>query len=231
MRIILGILIGLVLAAAIAAGAAYYAFGPLLDVSERDRSEDITEQFEVADFDGVEIGGIFDFEITTGGDFAVTISGPENAFRELEVGVEGGTLSVDQSSIEINGKRRWRDAGMTVEVTLPELRRLDVSGVADGRVTGIDSDYFLVDASGISDITLSGRCRKLEAQLSGLGDLDAQGLRCENADVAVSGLGEAKIFASESADAAVYGLGSVEIYGDPKRVEKQTSFLSDISIQ
>ena len=64
-----------------------------------------------------------------------------------------------------------------------------------------------------------------------MGDLDAEELRCADVEVRVSGIGEARVYASESVDASVSGIGSISIYGSPSDVTKDKSVFADISVK
>ncbi len=122
--------------------------------------------------------------------------------------------------------------GLTAEITMPALRSIDLAGVADGDVRGVDSESFDVDLSGVGDLNISGSCGRLNADVSGVGDLNARELECRVVDVDVSGVGEASVYASEEVDASVNGIGSITIYGSPSNVDKSTStFLSSISVK
>lgn len=229
MRLFFGVLIGLFLAVLIAGVAAHHVFGGFKDVGERDKSKDITQTFEVADFDRIDVGGVFELKVKVGGDYAVTISGAPDEMARLQVNVANGVLELDQKG-DRNVKRHWRNAGLTATISLPALNGVEVAGVADGEFSGIDAESFRADLSGVGEINLSGTCGHLDANMSGVGDLDAKDLECKDVDVDVSGVGEAVVYASESVDASVNGIGSIEVYGSPANVEKQSSFISSITV-
>ena len=232
MKFILGLLVGLILAVGIAAAGAYFAFGDLRDIDfgDRDRSEDVTETLDLAGFNAIEVGGVFELEVTVGGDFSVVLTGDADEMERVEAKVENGELVLDQRRPD-RGKRRWRNQGVTATISLPSLTDIDVSGVVDGEVTGVDAESFSADFSGVGDLDLEGTCGTLKARLSGIGDLDARDLQCAIADVDVSGIGEASVYASEEVDASVSGIGSISIYGSPAKVDKDSSFLADISVK
>ena len=86
MRIFFGVIIGLILSIGIAATAAYYAFGSLKDVGGRDKSEDIAETLDVTGFDEIQVAGVFEVDVSVGGDFSVTVSGPPSEMERLATG-------------------------------------------------------------------------------------------------------------------------------------------------
>ena len=184
----------------------------------------------VAGFDEIDVGGVFEIDVAVGGDFSVVVSGAPSEMERLDARVENGVLKLDRKEGE-RGKHRWRDFGLTANITLPALKGVDIAGVADVRVSGVDADEFDIDLAGVGDLTISGTCGRLEADVSGVGDLNAKGLECSDVDVDVSGVGSASVYASESADASVSGIGSVDIYGSPSRVEKSSSFIASISVK
>lgn len=230
MKFFFGLIIGLVLAVGIAAGGAYMAFGDLSDVGERDKSKDITQTYDFTDFDKVEIGGVYEFDVTVGGDYSITISGAPEEMDKIDVSVVDGELILDQDRRE-KVRRKWRDQGMEATITLPALNAIDVSGIVDGNITGIDAEEFDADFSGVGAVNISGTCGHLDADISGIGDFDASELRCQTADVDVSGIGDVDVYAGDEIDISVSGIGDVDIHGSPSRVEKNGSLFSDISVK
>jgi len=229
MKFFFGLIIGLFLAVGIAAAAAYMAFGEIGDFGERDRSKDITQQYDFVDFDRIDIGGVYEIDVAVGGDFSVEISGSPEAMARVEAAVENGELVLGEE--KRTGKRHWRNHGLTAVISMPALTAIDVAGVVDGDVTGISADQFDADLSGVGDLDLEGSCGSLNVHVSGVGDLDAKGLECENVEVSVSGVGDASVYASQSVDASVSGIGSISIYGSPANVEKSGGFLSSIDVK
>jgi len=231
MKFFFGLLIGLLAAVGIAAAAAYYAFGDLKNISfdkDRDRSKDISRTYELAGFDRIDLGGVFELDVTVGGDFSVEVSGAPDDMERVEARVADGELVLD---LRDEKRHRWgKDQSITARVTMPALAGIDVSGVVDGEVRGVDSETFDVSISGVGDMDLSGAGGALTADLSGVGDLDAKDLKCKTADITVSGVGDADVYASESAKATISGIGDIDIYGSPATVEKNAGMFSDISV-
>lgn len=230
MKFFFGLLIGLFLAIGIAAAAAYMAFGELSDFGERDRSKDITQQYDFVDFDKIDIGGVYEIDVAVGGDFSVEISGSPEEMARVEASVENGELVLGEER-QVRVKRGWRNHGLTAVISMPSLTAIDVAGVVDGDVTGISADQFDAGLSGVGDLDLEGSCVSLNVHVSGVGELNAKGLECENVEVSVSGVGDASVYASQSVDASVSGIGSISIYGSPSDVEKDGGFLSSIDVK
>jgi hypothetical protein len=232
MKIFLGIIIGFLLAAAIAATAFKAAWGDLADIGARERGEDATRTVEAADFDAIEAAGVFELEISVGGDYAVALAGREEDLARTTAVVENGVLVLDTAERDGEGKRRFVKHGVTATISLPALKSIDAAGVVDGEVKGVDSETFSADISGVGELDLAGVCGTLTADVSGVGELDAEDLECRIVDVEVSGVGAAKVFASQSVDAELAGIGKIEISGSPAEVSKtKTSPLGRISVK
>jgi hypothetical protein len=232
MKFFFGLIVGVIVACIIGAAAVAVAFGNLgdLGVGDRDKSKDISQTFDLRDFDRIDIAGVYELEVTVGGDFSVEVSGPEDEMERVEASVEGGELVLDQRERR-RGEKRWRDhEGLTARISLPALSAIEASGVVDGDVTGVAAETFKVDISGVGDMDLAGECGDLDAQVSGVGDLNAEDLKCKNVVVDVSGVGSASVFASESVEATVSGMGDINVSGSPKSVEKNGGMFSSISV-
>lgn len=223
MRIFFGVLIGLVIAAAIAATAMKVAWGDMTDLSERDHSADVSQTIDAADFDKIEIAGVFNVDVKVGGDYSVTLSGRPEDLAAATARVESGVLILDTESTRINGKRKLRNHGISAVIAMPALSGFSASGVVDGEIAGVAADLFETDLSGVGDIEISGECKTLDADVSGVGELDAENFRCETVTIDVSGVGGASVFASKSVVADISGVGKVEVYGSPANVETSKS--------
>ena len=232
MRIFLGFLIGLVLAGAIAATAFKVAWGDIGEIGDRERGDDKTTSVAVADFDRINIAGVFELDVGVGGDYALTLSGAEEDLARTTAVVEDGVLVLDTGEQRREGKKRFIKHSVTAKISMPALNGIEIAGVVDGDIRGVNAENFRADLSGVGDLDLSGNCGAFEADVSGVGDLDAEELKCRSVNVDVSGVGSASVYASESVDAEIAGLGSIEISGSPPQVTKsQSSPLGRISVK
>ncbi|MBT8472715.1 MAG: DUF2807 domain-containing protein [Marinicaulis sp.] len=229
MKLFLGILLGFLLTVGIAAGAAYMAFGDIGDLGERDRSQDVTRNYDFDGFREIDISGVYEVKIEVGSAASINLSGAPEEMDRVEIAVTDGVLKLGSGN-HGRTKKKLRNHGITAIITMPELEALDVSGVADVEADNIAASDFDVRLSGVGEIDLSGTCDTLSARVSGVGELDARDLECSTADVRVSGIGEATVYASDAVNAGVSGIGSISVYGTPDDVKKDKGLLSNISI-
>lgn len=237
MRFFLGLIIGTLLAIAIAAGAAHFAFGDIRNVNfssskERDTTKDVAKTYDLTGFDAVRVAGVFEVDVAVGADaFGVSLSGPAAELERADIRVEGTRLILDMK----DGAKRdggWRNRhSLTAKISMPALSEFDAAGVVDASVSGVNAQKMMIQLSGVGDIDVKGACETLEANVSGVGDLDAENLECKAVTVSVSGVGDASVYASETATASVGGIGSITVYGAPKSVTKSNSLFSSITVK
>ena len=193
----------------------------------------ITRTLDLSGFDRIDIAGVYDLEVQVGSDYVIELRGRERDLDRVEASVRNGELRLGKKERE-RGERRWnfnnQEKGVDARITLPALNGLDVSGVVDGEIRGVDAETFDIDLSGVGDVELEGECGALDANVSGVGDLDAKDLECRSVKINVSGVGGAKVYASEEAEAGVSGMGSIDIYGAPETVVKDGGMFSDITV-
>lgn len=232
MRIFFGFLIGLAIAGAIAATAFKVAWGDIADIGDRDRGDDKTETVAAADFDRISIAGVFELDVAVGGDYSVTLSGKEEDLARTTAEVQNGVLVLDTGERDHEGKRRFVKHGISAKIAMPALNGVDVAGVVDGDIRGVNAESFSADVSGVGDLNISGTCGSFDADVSGVGDLDAESLECRSVKIDVSGVGEASVYASESVDAQIAGIGKINVSGSPAQVSKsQSSPFGRISVK
>lgn len=194
-------------------------------------ASDAEKSLAVAGFDKIAVDGVYDLTISVGGPYSVRLTGPQADLDRVVAEIRDGALVLDlkgRNGSWFGGRGR---RSINAYVTTPVLVGLDLSGVASGEASGISADNFKVAISGVGDLKLSGACRRLVADVSGVGDLDAKHLQCAEVAVTVSGVGDASVFASEAVDVAASGVGDIHVTGSPKKVRRSGSLFADISVK
>ena len=195
----------------------------------------VTEERRVSGFDQVDFSGMGELTITQGDRESLTIEAESNVIRRITTEMRRGTLHIGMRS-GLFGSNVVPTKPIRYTLTMREITALDLSGLGsvyageiaadrlDLRLSGagktvirsLNADVLVVEHSGVGGGELSGQVRSQEIRLSGAGDYDAADLQSETAEVVLSGIGRATVWASESLDAVLSGAGSVRYYGDPK---------------
>lgn len=210
----------------ITCGAAAAALS--IGVAVASDKDDVSKNFDLDNFESIEISGVYDLEVNVGSDFSIEISGPRDEVDRVQASVSNGVLELDQK--ERRGGWGRKRHGVDATITLPMLKGVSVSGVVDGDIRNVDAETFKMNISGVGDVTITGKCGTFDANVSGVGDLDAKAMECSIVDVNVSGVGDASVFATDEVDARVSGMGDIDVYGSPKKVSKSDSMFAEVTI-
>ncbi len=197
----------------------------------------VTENVKVSNFDQVNFSAIGELTITQGNRESLTIEAESNVMSQIKTSVSGGTLYIEMKT----GGFPWIGSVVPTkpvryDLMLKELNSLDLSGLGSVYAGAIDTDRLNLDLSGAGKIVirsltadilkvdhtglgqfeLSGQVRRQEVILTGAGDYDAADLESEKAEVTLTGLGKATVWATETLDIELSGAGKVSYYGDPR---------------
>lgn len=191
-----------------------------------------TEERRLSGFRSIEMSGAGELRVKRGAAFRVAVTMDEELLSAYESTVSGGVLRLGfRRGVAVTGLSR-----LEVEVTLPELEGLSLSGAAEARLLDAFSGRaFSFEASGSSalsgrieygrvELELSGGCRlrlegradSLELGLSGASVVDAAGLAAKTARVESSGASRIELRVQERLDVQTSGASSIRYYGDPK---------------
>jgi hypothetical protein len=182
-----------------------------------------TESRAVGSFSKIDLAGSPDVDVTVGPAASVSVTTDDNLLPLIETTVNGDTLS-------IGSKDSYNTSiGVKVNITVPMLDDVSVSGSGDIHVTGLTAGDFESRVTGSGDVTASGVVDRLSARITGSGDLRAGDLTAKHVHVNVTGSGDATIHATEELDATVTGSGDVHYSGNPTQVRKSITGSGDIS--
>ena len=198
-----------------------------------------TEKRNTGNFKSVKTSGSIDVEINSGDTYAVSAEDDDNLLPYMVTEVNDGTLDIHyRNNTSINNDHA------KVYVTAPSLDRVIVSGSADvnirdvlknsqniemsisgsGNIKGaLDAPAVSVDINGSGDVTLKGRTKDFDGNISGSGDINCGALQSENATVKVSGSGNVHVFASVHLKASTFGSGDIYYGGNPQNPEIHTA--------
>jgi hypothetical protein len=110
-----------------------------------------TGEFDMKDFNKVDVGGYCKLDVSQSDSYSVTITANQNLFDYLTVINDNGTLKINLKPFHT-----FNFVKMDVRITMPALNGLQLSGASRGEVTGFVSTNDLnVDISGASKMNLN----------------------------------------------------------------------------
>ena len=183
----------------------------------------ITEKRELSGFKGVDVGGIFQVEVTAQKDFAVEISADDNIVPIVKTYVSNGVLKIESDGHFSNSNP------IKVRISAPDIESVEASGASRVAVTNLKNSSLDVNTSGASRVSIAGETSNLKIDVSGASSVDAEALRAGNAEVDASGASSASVFALDHITADASGASKIFYSGTATSVEKKTSGASRIA--
>lgn len=129
-------------------------------------------------------------EVTQGDETSVELEADENLLPEIETIVRGEQLTVQFRS-RITFMPQFRSGRITIYVTMPEVRALELSGGSNGTIEALQTDDLRLDLSGGSRLSIDTlTAEQLTAELSGGAEIRVGDGTVTEQTVNVSGGGE-----------------------------------------
>jgi len=147
-----------------------------------------------------------------GGSQSVVVHADSNLLGLVTTRVVGGTLLVGTT-----GSFTTRTP-MSVDITVPALAVVTLSGSGQLSVTGISTPVLTVSLPGSGALDASGTATRLDVNLDGSGQAQLDQLTARDVHAVISGSGLIRVTATASLDASVRGQGAIVYSGNPPRV-------------
>ena len=177
-----------------------------------------TQSRTVPAFGSVELAGSNDVTISVGDKQSVQVYADDNLIDRVTTAVNGATLVIGDKPGSYT-----TDSPMRVEVSVPSLSELTLSGSGTITVSGVEGKRFTVTIPGSGVVRASGTTERLDAAISGSGQAELGGLEASAVRAVVSGSGQIIVTATKSLDASVPGSGSIVYGGNPSDVHKSVT--------
>jgi hypothetical protein len=129
------------------------------------------ETRNLSGFEGVRAEGRFDVSVTVGGQYSVTITGPDA--DRLRTEIDDGELMVETRNRPWFGDEPRVNAD--VVITTPRLNSLVSARGADLEATNVSADSFSMVAAMGGEVRAAGTCQNLDASASMGGSVRVDG--------------------------------------------------------
>ena len=182
-----------------------------------------TEQRQTPVFDSLEVKCHGTIQVRAQGQAGLEISGDDNIVPLITAEVRGGTLYI-QASKEYDAR-----SGLRIAVSTSDLKRFVFAGAGEASLTDVKNDRLEIVMSGAGSLTASGETQAAEISLTGVGSMDAKGLRAVDARVSSTGAGSVDVYATGQLEARATGVGEINYYGNPKIVKRQATGIGSIN--
>jgi len=197
----------------------------------------VSRNYQVGNFQEIEIAGPYDVEVRTGGNPSVSARGSEKLLDRTTVEVKGDKLVIHPENGHSWFNFGWSTHGKAnFTVTVPQLSGATIAGSGDIHVDKIQGDSFEGTVAGSGGINVgnmdvqnlklaiagsggvkgAGKAKSAQYEIAGSGGIDGAGIVSEQAKVSIAGSGDVKAHATGTADVSIMGSGDVEISGGAK---------------
>jgi hypothetical protein len=176
-----------------------------------------SETRQAEDFSGVEVGGVFNVEVTAGKEFAVEVQADDNLLPYIKTSVSHGILEIETT------ERLESNTPLRVRVSAPDIESIQVSGVSEVSLAGVANSSLEVGASGKSKVKVDGQTDELNIDVSGASSIDADGLKSRTASASASGASRVSLFVTEELTSSASGVSTIAYSGSPINVTKTVS--------
>ena len=210
------------------AGLAAYCAASPASAAER--------RFTVTDFDRVQVDGPYQVTLATGRGAFAQASGSAEALDRVSIEVQGRTLRIRPNrSAWGNALDKGGSSAVAIQLATHDLRaasvsgsggikidktramRFDVAVSGNGRIAigSIEADNLVLGLLGSGAIAIGGRAKSLRATIQGTGNLEANGLTVDDANLSADSAGTIALKVNRAARINATGAGDVEILGTP----------------
>jgi hypothetical protein len=207
--LVVAIVIGMVLAGV---GVALLVRGGSSTSGLRGSGLAATQSRALPGFSGVDLAGSNIVTVVVGGRQSVVVHADSNLIRNVTTRIEAGTLVIGTTGSFTT------KAPMRVDVDVPSLAAVTLSGSGEISVSGIHAAQYTVTLSGSGVLSASGTATRLDVTVDGSGMARLGSLIAQDVHAVVSGSGLIRVTATTRLDASVPGSGAIVYGGSPPQV-------------
>lgn len=176
-----------------------------------------TETRDVPAFTALDLAGTNAVTVRVGSPQSVRVTADDNLLDNVTTTVRSGALVIGEVG-------SWTTRSpMRVDVTVPSLDRVALTGTGTITVAGVSAIGFTAELEGTGTVVAAGSADRLTAVLSDSGTLALSGLVARDVTARLDGTGTIRVTATSSLDALLSGTGAILYSGNPPTVTKNVA--------
>jgi len=197
------VLVALLVVALLTVGLLVGCAGPVVTGS----ANLVTKTYDFSDFNRVEVGSAFEVDIAQSGSYSVSVTADDNLFDYILVSKRGSTLKIRLKTAH------YIATHTKAEITMPELRGLELSGASKGTISGFSST------------------ENAEIEVSGASSVNLENISAGDVKFNISGASKvAGDLTSSDVDFDISGASTVELEGSAKDIDVNASGASYVKL-
>lgn len=208
--------------------------------SAEDGGPTVSRNYQVGNFQQVELAGHYDVDIRTGAPVSVSAQGPQNVIERLQVDVDGDKLRIrpkNDGGWFHFGRSHFSREAIHIIVTVPTLAGATLAGSGVINVDKVQGPNFEGTVAGSGKLNLAsvdvqslklniagsgstkagqGKAQSAKYDIAGSGSVEAGSVQTQDLKVTIAGSGDVNAHAAGTADVDIMGSGDVNIAGGAK---------------
>lgn len=208
-------------------------------VNAQEPGQTISRNYQVGDFQQIEVAGPYDVDVRTGSKASVSGRGGEKLLERTVVEVRDGKLMIHpEKHSGLFNFGGWTSHGKaSFTVTVPQLTGATIAGsggIKVDKVAGPNFEGTVAGSGGLNVAALdvqqlklaiagsgslkagSGKAQSAKYDIAGSGDIDAGSVQAQTLAVSIAGSGGVRGNSNGTADVSIMGSGDVEVTGGAK---------------
>lgn len=168
-----------------------------------------TRIFDFVDFSELHVSGAYMIKITQSDKFSVkAISEDKDDLNKVDMYTRGDKLHIGSNS-------RFQNSKIYLEISMPQLEDLQVSGACKGQINGFNQEFLTLGLTGASSVAVSGSVEQFDLEISGASKVEAFALTTQEANIDISGAGKVELSVEEELNIDASGGSVIKYKGNP----------------
>lgn len=160
-------------------------------------------------FNRIKVIGAMAVHYQRADDVNVTVSGDQNLLPLIATEVRQGQLTITATG------SYQPLLPLVVTVSSPHLSQLNQEGSGEVLLERLSENALQLHTNGSGNVQITGHATQFKVNLQGSGNINAQGLLAEHADVALLGSGGINLNVSQKLNVNLIGSGDINYLGHP----------------